>query len=198
MSLAPDMLPALVVLAGGRAERMGGIVKGHLLRRDGRMILAAILEDLAPLVSSIALVATAEKHAQIALPEGVLRLSDEGEGPAAALMVAAGALTAPWLLVVGADQARASPLAVRWLLGALRADDDAVVAEVDGQREPLLALYRRTALLGLGGEQRGGSLMRLLDALGARALAPPPELIEAFGSVNTWVEAEAERGPQTP
>ncbi len=192
------MLPALVVLAGGRAERMGGIVKGHLLRRDGRMILAAILEDLAPLVSSIALVATAEKHAQIALPEGVLRLSDEGEGPAAALMVAAGALTAPWLLVVGADQARASPLAVRWLLGALRADDDAVVAEVDGQREPLLALYRRTALLGLGGEQRGGSLMRLLDALGARALAPPPELIEAFGSVNTWVEAEAERGPQTP
>lgn len=192
------MLPALVVLAGGRAERMGGIVKGHLLRRDGRMILAAILEDLAPLVSSIALVATAEKHAQIALPEGVLRLSDEGEGPAAALMVAAGALTGPWLLVVGADQARASPLAVRWLLGALRADDDAVVAEVDGQREPLLALYRRTALLGLGGEQRGGSLMRLLDALGARALAPPPELIEAFGSVNTWVEAEAERGPKRP
>jgi molybdopterin-guanine dinucleotide biosynthesis protein A len=192
------MLPALVVLAGGRAERMGGIVKGHLLRRDGRMILAALHADLAPHVSSIALVATAEKHAQIALPEGVLRLSDEGEGPAAALMVAAGALTAPWLLVVGADQARASPLAVRWLLGALRADDDAVVAEVDGQREPLLALYRRTALLGLGGEQRGGSLMRLLDALGARALAPPPELIEAFGSVNTWVEAEAERGPQTP
>lgn len=198
MSPAPEVAPALVVLAGGRAERMGGIVKGHLLRRDGRTILAAILDDLGPLAASTALVATPEKHALIALPNGVLRLSDEGEGPAAALMVAAGALTEDWLLVVGADQAQASPPAVRWLLGALRPTDDALVAEVDGRREPLLALYRRAALAGLGGEQRGGSLMRLLDALGARALAPPPELLEAFGSVNTWVEAAAERGPKAP
>ena len=189
---------APVVLAGGRAERMGGIVKGHLLRRDGRTILAAILGDLGPLAGSIALVATAAKHAEIALPEGLLRLSDEGQGPAAAVMVAAEALAAPWLLVVGADQARASTAAVRWLLEALGEGDSALVAEVDGQREPLLALYRRDALLQLGGSQRGGSLMRLLDGIGARALAPPPELCAAFGSVNTWAEAEGERGAPTP
>lgn len=186
---------ALVVLAGGRAERMGGIVKGHLLRRDGRAILAAILEDLGPLAGSIALVATPKRHAELALPPHVLRLSDAGEGPAAAIMVAAQALAAPWLLVVGADQARASPAAVRWLLEGLGDSDAALVAEVGGQREPLLALYRRDALRELGGAQRGGSLMRLLDGLGARAATPPAELAPAFGSVNTWSEAEGEAGP---
>ncbi|MFO0726943.1 MAG: NTP transferase domain-containing protein [Myxococcota bacterium] len=182
---------ALLILAGGRAERMGGIVKGHLRRPDGRTILGALLEDLGPLAREQALVATAARHAELELPAAVRRIVDLGQGPAAALIGAASQLEQPWVLAVGADQARASPASVAWLRAEVQDADPALVAAVDGGRQPLLALYARSALAAVGPGFEGRSLMALLDRLGARSLRPPAELEADFSSINTWEDAGA-------
>jgi molybdopterin-guanine dinucleotide biosynthesis protein A len=140
----------LVILAGGRGTRMGGVVKPLLRRDDGRTILDGIDRALSPLCARTLLVAPADLL-RVLDPDGrFIQVADSGDGPASALVTAARVAQAEWLFVVAGDQPRMSAALFARLMGeAASAALDAVVAHVGGRPQPLGALYLRTALLAM-------------------------------------------------
>jgi ribosomal-protein-alanine N-acetyltransferase len=181
----------LVILAGGRGERMGGVVKPLLRREDGRTILEGIDRALSPLCARTLLVAPADLLPVLDPEARFVDVADEGEGPARALMTAAAAARAEWLFVVAGDQPRMSAALWARLAGETTRDAvDAVVAEVDGRRQPLGALYRRAALVALS--ELPTSLQGMLDRLRTRvvdALALGAEECAAFEDADTPADA---------
>ncbi|MDQ6658714.1 MAG: NTP transferase domain-containing protein [Actinomycetota bacterium] len=137
-----------IVLAGGRATRMGGIGK-PLLRVAGVTLLDMALGAAAG-ARSLVVVGPAD----LPVPERVQLVREDPPfgGPAAALAEGLKPLRrnepAPWVLVLAADQPAAG-LVVPALLAAgdTPLPSDAVIA-VDraGRRQLLMALYRSTAL----------------------------------------------------
>jgi molybdopterin-guanine dinucleotide biosynthesis protein A len=129
-----------VILAGGRATRMGGQVKAFLAI-DGQTILERQRAVLAPRVDTLAISGDPAQFAGCGLPVVVDELP--GLGPLGGLAAALAWCRAPWLLVVAGDMPHLLGDAVELLL-ALRTDDvDAVAPLVNGLPEPLFALYSR-------------------------------------------------------
>lgn len=131
------MSRALVVLVGGKGERLGGVVKPLLLRPDGKTLLEHLVQTLSPIVDEV--LHLAPSHLAEHFPEAV---QDPGRGPGRAVFAAKDAAKSEWLLVVGGDQV--SPqvsLAERLFEAALGHD----AAAVEGQ--PLFAVYRRDAII---------------------------------------------------
>jgi molybdenum cofactor guanylyltransferase len=129
-----------VILAGGRATRMGGRVKAFL-EIDGEPILARQRAVLSPLVDRVAVSGDAALFAASGLPVVVDELP--GLGPLGGIGAALAWCRAPWLLVVAGDMPYLLAGAIELLL-ARRADDvDAVVPLVRDLPEPLFALYSR-------------------------------------------------------
>lgn len=137
-----------VIVAGGRAVRLGGIDKGALRGRGGSLIERAVRASDA--ATSIAIVGRG-RHA----PAGrLLRVDEEPRfgGPVAAVAAGVRALddrpVAAWTLILAADLPEVE-LAVPELLGAVEASDGAdgvLAADDEGRRQPLLAAYRTVAL----------------------------------------------------
>ncbi|WP_445443741.1 molybdenum cofactor guanylyltransferase [Clavibacter sp. km1a] len=182
---------AAVVLAGGRARRLGGIDK-TALARDGASLLAEAVRAASGCARTVVVGAgnrpggatDAQRRAA-----GSARLVDEDPahgGPAAALAAGvrdlARAAPTAWILVLAADLARA-PEAVAALLPLRRdpahaAGRDAILARDPGGRvQPLLALYRatplRAALAAVDADAGldGASVRRVLAALDADRIA---------------------------
>ncbi|MGJ1633884.1 molybdenum cofactor guanylyltransferase [Clavibacter sepedonicus] len=200
-----------VVLAGGRARRLGGIDK-TALARDGASLLAEAVRAASGCARTVVVgagsrpggVTDAQRRAV-----GSARLVDEEPahgGPAAAL--AAGlrdldrAAPTAWILVLAADLARA-PEAVAALLprrrDPARADGrDALVArDPDGRAQPLLALYRaaplRAALAAVDDASGlpGASLRSVLAALGPGRVAYVVLPARLCADVDTPADAHA-------
>lgn len=169
-----------VVLAGGRATRLGGVAK-PLLRHRGASLLAHAL-------------AASSGAARIVVVGPPLLAEDLGRavrvredppfgGPVAALAAALPALTRPdapeWILLMAADLVEPSP-AVAELLAAAASADRAVASVLavdrDDREQLLLGLHRagplRDALAGLG-RPTGASVRALLAPL-SRLLVPVP------------------------
>ncbi|MCA9672310.1 MAG: molybdenum cofactor guanylyltransferase [Myxococcales bacterium] len=171
-----EALPAYL-LAGGRSRRFGD---GDKLRAeiDGVSLLAHVAAELRPVASRVVAVADeADKYADL----GIETIADDGshQGPLVGLLAALGDLRADerWLLLVAGDLAH---LRHAWLapLLAARVDSDAAVAYRGGDRwQPVFALYSRAArhLVRRRLAEGQRSLQGLLDALGARAVAPPDD-----------------------
>jgi molybdopterin-guanine dinucleotide biosynthesis protein A len=152
-----------IVLAGGRASRLGGIDKTALVFH-GRTLLEHAL-------------ASVSNAGQIVVVGGSSAVveSPRYAGPAAATIAGLDALArprAPWTAVIAADQ----PLVAAALPLLLEAIEQApfmggvVAVDENGRRQPLLALYN-TAALGLAGAEarsRGN-----LENLGMTALVAP-------------------------
>ncbi|MDQ0743560.1 molybdopterin-guanine dinucleotide biosynthesis protein A [Clavibacter sp. B3I6] len=186
---------AAVVLAGGRASRLGGIDK-TALARDGAAAGASLLAEAVRAASGCARTVVvglgnrpggatdAQRRAA-----GSARLVDEQPahgGPAAALAAGvrdlSGAAPTAWILVLAADLARA-PEAAAALLPLRRdavhaAGRDAILArDPDGRAQPLLALYRATSLraalaaVDADAGLDGASVRRVLAALDADRIA---------------------------
>lgn len=131
----------LAIIAGGRGERLGGVVKG-LLEVEGRPVLARVLE-LGRLFGDVLLVANDPgpyTRFHLRTVEDVVRGRGAPGGVHAALV---GART-EWVLAVACDMPFIAEPAVRVLLDARGPEVDAVCFTVGGRVEPLLALYRRT------------------------------------------------------
>jgi len=149
-----------IVVAGGRAKRLGGIDKTALVWH-GRSLLDGVL----------AAVSAAERTCVVGsdapLPDAVLRAVERPRwgGPAAAVVAGLEALAeAPlphpeWIVVLAGDLVRADD-AVHLLLDELtrihastavesgdRPVEGLISVDGDGRRQPLLAVYLRTALL---------------------------------------------------
>lgn len=143
--------PALtgVILAGGRAQRMGGHDKGLILWQ-GAPLIAHVIERLRPQVETLLIVANRNlddyrRHGHV--------VSDHHAGfpgPLAGLYAGLSAMTTEWALVVPVDAPRLAPdLAARLLLSLDATDPRPVLCRQDGHLQPLFGLYPASATASL-------------------------------------------------
>lgn len=194
----PSGRPAAVILAGGRAGRLGGIAKP--LATIGGTTLLDLAIAAVPAGSEIVVVGPPE----LRVPAEVLLVREDPpfSGPVAALAAGVAALrsavpptqpptqppapspslqqspspagspkqssTAGWLLVLAADQPTVGD-SVRILLGAERGSDGVIGLDGTGRRQPLAALYRAAAVRDL--LNRNSSPRRLMDLAAMLSLA---------------------------
>ena len=174
------------ILAGGAARRLGGVAKGLIEIGGERMIdrVARVLCSVAPRIVVVSSIAGADRWLA-----GTEVVPDEqpGSGPMGGI---ASALRA----------ARADVLVVAWdacfirtaLLGALvsaEIGNDAVLWKLPSGLEPLVALYRPSALPKIDaalarGERRARAIASLLRVRTLTEL-PVGTSVESFFSVNT-------------
>lgn len=166
-----------IVLAGGRASRMGG--DKAALDLGGRTLLQHAVDALAIVVDEIVIVGAPDR----ALPEvrtrvPLRRVDDAivGVGPLAGIAAGLAAAQAPMALVVGCDMPFVSPALLRVLATRL-ADHATVVLPVHaGVPQPLCSAWRTN----LAGE---------VAARLARGERAPIAVARALGAV--WLEPEA-------
>ncbi|HEX5333087.1 MAG TPA: NTP transferase domain-containing protein [Cellulomonas sp.] len=200
-----------LVLAGGRARRLGGVSKPDVVV-GGRRLLEHVLGAVdGPDIRRVVVVGPPA----LAVPTGVTRtLEDPPDGgPVAGIAAGLAALRdgaePAWVLVLACDVPRvagAVPLLVEAAGpgatdGPTRACDGVVLVDDEGRDQPLVGLYRRAALeaavarLGAGGAAgggrsgvRGASVRALVDALDLVRLVD----VEHHGvDVDTWGDLRA-------
>lgn len=188
------MTPAhdVIVLAGGRGERLGGVDK------------SAVLVAGRPLLDRVLAAATQARRIVVVgpvdVPDGVLVTTEDPPdgGPAAGIAAGFALLgdhgrRAPWTLVLAVDQPGAAP-AVAALLDQL----DAVAPQADavgpvhpqGYAQWLLSAYRTDRLgevLGAG-SWHGASVRRLVAPL---VFTEVDVASEHIGDLDTWEDADA-------
>lgn len=179
----------LLILAGGRGERLGGQDKAAL-QIGGRSLLDRVLEAAPALGGRVVVVGDTP------VPDGTARTLEDppGGGPVAGIAAGLEELSpaSPWVAVVAVDQPGAARAltALRAALAQVRAEVDAVShVDAEGHRQWLLALYRRpaleAALAALGGE-RHTSVRRLVADLRWQTVDRGAEHV---GDVDTWDDA---------
>jgi molybdopterin-guanine dinucleotide biosynthesis protein A len=188
--------PAALILAGGRGERLGGVIKANLQIGGWRLLdrVAAVLAPhAAPLLVAHGAVAAADlalTHGQIAVPD----LLTDYAGPLAGL---AGGLA--WigehrpdleLLVTLAVDSPFVPADFVPRLATALGPGAAAVASYGGQPYPTNALWRIRALADLPARVAAGtaprSLRRLALELEVAAVEWPPQPAgDPFANANT-------------
>ncbi len=161
--------PVAVVLAGGRARRMGGADKA-LLPLAGRPLIAHVLARLAPQVGAIAISANGDPARFAAFGMPVLAdAPGEHEGPLAGLLAgarwAAAAHPSALLLSAPCDV----PFLPADLVARLAAAALPACAESAGRLHPLVALWRPGDLIARA--PLSGAVRALLAALGGTSVA---------------------------
>jgi molybdopterin-guanine dinucleotide biosynthesis protein A len=165
---------AAVVLAGGRAARLGGQAKPQL-EVGGRSMLAAVL----------AAVADAEPRVVVGppqpVPAGVVVLREEppGGGPVAAMRAGLARVDADAVAVLAGDLPFLTGAVVAQLRGQLAADagtDGVLVVDGAGRDQLLLGVWRTAALRAvLAGAPAHAPVRRVVAALAVTRVLPPVE-----------------------
>jgi molybdenum cofactor guanylyltransferase len=125
---------AALILAGGKATRLGGIAK-HELVIDGATIFARQWALLAPRVAEI-VVSSATDIAGVR----TVRDAIADAGPLAGIAAGLAAVTQSWLLVIAGDMPHLTPAVIDTLLAARVPAVDAVAFRIAGLPEPLCCL----------------------------------------------------------
>lgn len=172
---------AAVILAGGQARRLGGAAK-PLLPVGGRPMLDRVLAAVADAATTVVV-----GPAGLAVPPGVLRVSEQppGGGPVAALAAGLTAVDqkADTVAVLAADLPFLTPKAIDRLRATLEEStmDGVLFVDGDGRRQTLCGVWRTAALrrrLGELPEHHGAALRHLLAGLRIEeihdAAQPPP------------------------
>ncbi|BCW43755.1 molybdenum cofactor guanylyltransferase [Arthrobacter sp. StoSoilB5] len=189
-----------MILAGGRATRLGGVPKPGLTF-DGASLLSHALQ--AAQGASAVVVVGPDTPGIGVLPEGVLTAREEPAfaGPAAAMAAGLAAIhqaggQAPWTLVLACDMPHASRGIVP-LWEALRQHPEvegAMAVSADGRQQPLLGVYSTRALereIAVASEASGltnSPVFRLLARLNLLAVSVPEGSTD---DVDTWEDAAA-------
>ena len=197
----PARRTSLLILAGGRATRLGGVRK-TLLQVGSKPILERIVDQLGPLAAEcLALVHDPDLPAV----EGLQLVVDASPyaGPMPALANGLPAATGDVCMYVAGDMPFVSQAVFSEMLRIQAAENAAVVVPyVDGHIESMHAVFERTSLLQAieaaqaAGEQR---LFKVFESLHARLMsenelrAIDPELHTLF-NVNS--PEDLERGEQ--
>jgi molybdopterin-guanine dinucleotide biosynthesis protein A len=135
-----------VVLAGGESRRLGQ--NKALLRIGGQTLIERVLDCIAPMSAEVTVVvASPAQAAELPLPPGARVAIDRypGCGSLGGIYTGLDASREPWVLLVACDMPFLNPTLLRRLM-ALRRGVDAVVPRLNGQPEPLHALYSKTCL----------------------------------------------------
>ena len=186
-----------LVLAGGAGRRMGGVDKGLIALR-GRVLVAHVLERLAPQVSEILISANRnlDRYRGFGcplVPDSVFEKNGGLAGPLAGLHAGLEAARYPLILTVPCDSPLLpADLASRLLEAYLAESADLAVARTDSRIHPVFALYRRTLLPNLttfleGGGRRLGAWHAGLNVAAAHFGGET----EAFTNINTPAELRA-------
>jgi len=167
--MEPALVPGCtgVLVAGGRASRMGGVPKG-LLRVGGEPIAARSIALFRRLFGAALVVANdPAPYAELGVPivGDLLR----GRGAPGGLHAALSAAETPWVFAAGCDMPFLDARAIAFLAGK-RAGVDAVLVRFGGRLEPLHAFWSRACLPALERLLAGGepSLRDLAAAVRAR------------------------------
>jgi molybdopterin-guanine dinucleotide biosynthesis protein A len=154
-----DVTFGCVILAGGHGSRLGHVTKA-LIEINGVPIIDRIIATVQPLVSSIDLVVNDNALAHLGLP---LHFDSEPHaGVLPALLTGLSASQADFCLVVASDMPFIQPAIVQELFQRARGAD-VCIPRVDGQYQPMLAVYRRNVCI--------DAIRRSLDAGNMRMIA---------------------------
>jgi molybdopterin-guanine dinucleotide biosynthesis protein A len=188
---APDF--DVVVLAGGRASRMGGADKPVLLVGDTPM-LVCVAQAAAAAGTSRLIIVGPDRPGFIqdqlrALARGragwltCVQEEPAGSGPVAGLRRGLAEATAPWLILLAADLPFLTGEHVTAMLGAGQPAVGIVSVDLAGRPQWLTSCWQtgplRSALMAYAGDSLGGVLATLSPAtirLKATAGAAPPWL----------------------
>jgi molybdopterin-guanine dinucleotide biosynthesis protein A len=132
---SPASVSALI-LAGGRATRLGGVDKRELVV-EGRTIFARQCEVLRPRVAEILVSSPREIAGFRTVADAVA-----GAGPLAGIAAGLAAAVTPWLLVIAGDMPYVSGALIDLVLAHAGEDVDAVGIRIGALPEPLLCLLR--------------------------------------------------------
>jgi molybdenum cofactor guanylyltransferase len=131
-----------VVLAGGRAQRMGGEDKG-LIPVDGKAMVVHVLEKLRPQVGALVINANRnrERYARLGGCDVVADSQGDFAGPLAGMASAMQRARTRYILTVPCDSPMLAPDLAQRLFAALAADDAEICVAHDGTRmQPVFAL----------------------------------------------------------
>lgn len=166
-----------IVLAGGTAQRLGGVDKASIEVSGGTLLdhLIGTLPDTVPIV-----VAGPSRPTVRAV---TFRVEDPaGSGPVAAISAALVAISTPMVAVVAVDIPWAAPVVLRLVaeLSDTHNADAIIPIDAQGRRQLLCSVWHSTALaaaLDRLGDPRGRSVRALVD--GAVVLERPLSLDES-------------------
>jgi len=184
-----------IVLAGGRSARMG--TAKAFLTLEGRTFLERQVALLRGFCQQI--IVAARPGQELPPLSDILLVTDEppGTGPLAGIAAGLSASSDDWHLVAACDLPLALPSVVR-LLSEQAGDADAVVPEVGGRLQPLLAAYARACLEPAREALRAGQrrVAAMLDRVRVQVVPEDqvrqvdPGLV-SFVNVNTWQDYQA-------
>jgi molybdopterin-guanine dinucleotide biosynthesis protein A len=175
-----------VILAGGRATRMGGTDKG-LVAVNGRPMIAWVLDALRPQVADVLI--NANRNHDV-YGEFGSRVVDDGDsdfrGPLAGIASGMRAARTPWVAVVPCDSPLIHGDLVARLYEAAVASGSHIAAAHDGERlQPVFALLARDLLDDLAGYLDDGE--RKIDRWYARhgfERVDCSDVAESFANIN--------------
>jgi molybdenum cofactor guanylyltransferase len=187
-----------LVLAGGRATRMGGVDKG-LVQLNGRALVERVIERLRAQVSTILVSANRSIDTYRGFGFPVLLDADDGlepfPGPLAGMLAGLRATATPWLTVAPCDAPFLPSDLVRRLADSLGASR-AAVAYAGETIEPLFCLLHVDLAQDLAaalanGDRRAEAWLRGIGA------APAPFLVpQCFANLNTLQDVLVHHGRQ--
>ena len=190
-----------VIMAGGVSRRLGR--NKALERIGGKALIERVIDSLVPLTTEVlVVVAKPEQAAALHLPPSVRVVSDRypGRGSLGGIFTGLDASAELWSLVVACDM----PFLNRELLQHLIEESsnvDAVVPRLEGQPEPLHALYSKACLAPMERMLQAGDLKiaPLFEAVrvsyvdeGTIDRIDPRHL--SFFNINTEADLEQARG----
>lgn len=126
-----------VILAGGRAVRLGGVDKASV-EIGGRTLLARAIDAVMDAAEVVVVGASVPTERPVTFTVESPRYG----GPVAALLTGRDALLrpTPWLAVLAVDMPRVGPLTFRRLIEASCGHDGAALGDPDGRRQLAMVL----------------------------------------------------------
>lgn len=114
----------------------------------------------------------------------------DAQGPLAGILAALRSRPDAAWLIAACDMPTVTPAAIAWLTAERRSERIAVLPSVEGQIEPLLAIYEPAARMALEDAARSGCLSprALASHPQASIVTPPAELRPCWDNVNTPTE----------
>lgn len=181
-----------IVLAGGSSRRMGTAKAALVI--DDEQLLGRVVRSLVDAGADDVLVVGGDPA--LASDAGARHAIDRwpGEGPLGGLITGLALVATDLAVVCACDLPDVDPTIVRSLAAALAADEraDAVIPEVGGRSQPLLAAYRRRCADALIPMFTSGE-RRLDTALRELAVERPVLDGPSFADLDTVADLEARR-----
>lgn len=167
-----------VILAGGRARRLGGVDKPGLLVGER------------PLIARVAAAVAGAERLVVAGPRRpglgaavFVREDPPGSGPVPAVRAALPRVGAPWVALLAADLPHVTAAHVGRLREAAAAGSGALFVDAEGREQWLAGVWRTAALRAALETYDGGSLKGVLGPLS-------PERVTAPGDPEPWADCD--------